>query len=90
LRTEDGGATWPPIIQGAGLSIDGIHFANSQTGMAVGLEGVAFQTDDGGQTWLQVPPPTRNYLQQVRFLNSDRAIVVGEDGTILEFRPGDS
>jgi photosystem II stability/assembly factor-like uncharacterized protein len=65
LRTTDGGKTWEgmseeqktktlPYANGMPEPLDGVHFINSNDGLAVGDLGVILRTNDGGKTWLQV------------------------------------
>src|SRR5690606_21250901 len=48
FRTTDGGVSWTTVRQG---SANGVHFADANTGWAVGTNGSIHKSTDGGQTW---------------------------------------
>jgi photosystem II stability/assembly factor-like uncharacterized protein len=59
VRTTDGGQTWTEKIleqpNAVDIRLNALHFANAQTGWAVGRDsvgdGIMFKTTDGGDTW---------------------------------------
>jgi photosystem II stability/assembly factor-like uncharacterized protein len=54
LHSVDGGATWQVRLLGAstgGAGLRSVHFADPQTGAAVGVLGRIHITHDGGATW---------------------------------------
>jgi photosystem II stability/assembly factor-like uncharacterized protein len=51
LHSPDGGATWRAAPTGQSVPIHGLHFADGQSGWAVGALGTILATTDGGQTW---------------------------------------
>jgi photosystem II stability/assembly factor-like uncharacterized protein len=51
-RTNDGGQTWSNVNMGTAEQwIEGITFADSQNGWAVGPNSTVYHTTDGGLTW---------------------------------------
>ena len=50
VRTQDGGDSWTEITTGA-KPLFNMHFANADTGWAVGSDGGIFATFDGGASW---------------------------------------
>ncbi len=60
LRTYDGGATWTPVLNGAGASsfFNVVHFFNANDGFSQGDpesgEFELYTTTDGGDTWTRV------------------------------------
>ncbi len=98
LRSVNGGQTWSPIaiVNTAnqpinGLTINDLHFFNSQTGIAVGVRSstihTVLRTTDGGLHWSVVV--TQNDLQgwsggitRVDFINIMQGWCVGSSGKV--------
>lgn len=55
LRTVDGGAAWTPVGRPLSVSVSGLYFFSSQSGVLLGGGGetplVLLETGDGGVTW---------------------------------------
>ena len=49
-RTTDGAGSWSLVHEGSG-GLNGLHFASTLVGYAVGTVGVVLRTVDGGLTW---------------------------------------
>lgn len=49
--TVDGGMTWSSGSTDGSAALDGVSFADSQHGWAVGADGTILGTSDGGATW---------------------------------------
>ncbi|MBL6975848.1 MAG: hypothetical protein ISR64_08970 [Deltaproteobacteria bacterium] len=57
LKSEDGGRTWTPmnvVPEGEDPSLNGVHFADVNTGYAVGEFGLVARTTDAGASWERV------------------------------------
>lgn len=88
-------ATPPPPNQGVwtvqwhgGDDLNGIDFANSQLGWAVGKGGHLLRTTNGGQTWFyQLAAPAVD-IEAVDFVDTNTGWVVGGDGKIWRSTDG--
>jgi photosystem II stability/assembly factor-like uncharacterized protein len=80
--TTDGGQTW--VDQGTPLpEVNGLSFANTSDGIAVGTNGEIIHTTDGGANWTlfaSVPSSTTQY--GVAMTSSTTAVSVGAGGTV--------
>src|SRR5207249_1708697 len=52
LLSDDQGKTFRQARVPVRLQLNGVYFANAQTGWAVGHAGVILRTDDAGETWI--------------------------------------
>lgn len=83
-HTEDGGNTWTIQHQeDLEFPLGAIHFANAQTGCAVGSGGDIFFTLDGGENWTQQTSTVNSQLEGVYMKSPDEGWIVGIDGVIL-------
>lgn len=80
LKSVDGGATWSAQSSGTGQSLNGIHFANPTTGMAVG-DGVVLTTTNGGSTWTATTIAWT--LNDVCSPDGTTWLACGTDGTVV-------
>lgn len=65
-----------------------VHFTDSQTGTAVGWNGIILRTTDGGKNWVTQNSNSTSYLTSVYFVNSNTGYAVGNSGTILATMDG--
>lgn len=100
--TTDGGKTWTAqqsSLLGEGIvdildlpTFFGVHFVNTQEGIAAGLEGKIARTKDGGQTWAFDKVDEKIAVEDplyAPFLFPDgKAWVVGAGGEVLTREPG--
>ena len=68
---------WTAQTSGVTSNLNDVHFANNQTGWAVGDAGVILNTSDGGQTWLPQASGTTQKLRAVFFVNANTGWAVG-------------
>lgn len=50
-KSLDGGATWSTVMTGAADSLNVVHFADENNGVAYGNTGQCYTTNDGGAHW---------------------------------------
>lgn len=53
LYSDDEGAHWIQAEAPVSSTLTAVHFADEQTGWAVGHEGVVLTTENGGKSWMQ-------------------------------------
>lgn len=82
-HTADGGASWSAQSSGTIYGLNEVAFANSTTGVAVGLGGIILNTTNGGGTWVNRPSGTSYALNGVSLVNEIFGCAVGVHGTIL-------
>lgn len=83
-HTEDGGNTWTIQHQvDLEFPLGAIHFADAQTGCAVGSGGDILFTQDGGENWTQQTSTIISQLEGVYMTSPDEGWIVGIDGVIL-------
>jgi photosystem II stability/assembly factor-like uncharacterized protein len=101
--TSDGGQTWTAqqeSLLGEGIvdildlpTFFGVHFVNSQEGIAAGLEGKIAHTKDGGKTWafdtVDEKIAVEDPLYSPFLFPDGKAWVVGAGGEVLTREPGD-
>ncbi len=91
VHTEDGGASWSVIpLQDSPLSLNRLHFIDSENGWAVGGRDGLYRTTDGGRTWSQVRPSSeynQEWLHNITFADRMRGWICGEKGIL--FSTGD-
>ncbi len=64
------------------------YFINSESGYAVGTEGMIIKTTNGGANWALQSSGTPHLLSGVYFIDAITGYVVGELGTILKTTNG--
>jgi len=82
LHTTDGGDNWNPQSPPPSVNYYSVHFADSQTGCAVGATvggaGRIRRTTDGGNTWDIITPPTSAYsLWSIYFTDANNGWIAG-------------
>ncbi len=81
MATTDGGTSFVEQINPTERKLNGVSFANKNTGIAVGLVGTILFTENSGQTWEN--RPNSGYRWQSVFLTkSGKAWTVGDKGNI--------
>ena len=99
--TTDGGQTWTPqqeSLLGEGIvdildlpTFFGVHFVNTQEGIAAGLEGKIARTKDGGRTWafdtVDEKIAVEDPLYSPFLFPDGKAWVVGAGGEVLTRDP---
>lgn len=83
LRTDDGGNSWRSINSGTTENLNGVAFADTTFGIAVGDAGVILRTTNAGLRWDTLARPQFRKLNAVTFLNPTSLIAVGAGGVIL-------
>jgi photosystem II stability/assembly factor-like uncharacterized protein len=75
---------WELRSAGAANDLEGVSFASSLVGYAVGWNGVGIvlRSDDGGTSWSAQAPNAQFRLNAVHFVDELRGWVVGDNGTI--------
>jgi photosystem II stability/assembly factor-like uncharacterized protein len=86
-KTTNGGANWNPAFAwlaqgGSSVDIKDIHFVNTMTGWACGLDGSIAKTTNGGNNFLFYVTPTTYKKYSVFFINDVTGWVCGENGNI--------
>lgn len=89
LRTEDGGENWTEVRTAdcqTRVTLNAVDFADTQLGVAVGIN-IVLRTTDGGTTWTSQTPPSDQVLRGVAFADADHVFIAGghnaNRGTIL-------
>jgi photosystem II stability/assembly factor-like uncharacterized protein len=83
-------AQWIMQNSGTQLNLNSIFFIDSNTGWAVGDEGIILTTTNGGSDWITQPGATTDNLYSVHFENSNVGWVVGENVRIMKSTDGGS
>ncbi len=87
VSTGDGGWVWQnPLPVGAHLQ--GVAFADTQLGWAVGAGGVIMHSADGGTTWQAQKSGTTKDLEAVTCASASVAWAVGMSGTLVHTTDG--
>ena len=82
-HTSDGGLSWHPQSPGLAADLEGVSFANSSLGVAVGESGIVLRTADGGKTWQTIAVPSAEDLNGVALVGAERGYIGGYSGTLL-------
>jgi photosystem II stability/assembly factor-like uncharacterized protein len=85
-RSINGGQNWTHLQFGEALY--GVDFPNSQTGFAVGLNGLALKTENGGVTWMAMNSNTSSNLRDVSFVDINTGYAAGTNGTVIKTTSG--
>ncbi|MCX6134779.1 MAG: YCF48-related protein [Ignavibacteriales bacterium] len=88
MKTTNAGATWQVLRSGVTVTLYGLSFINSTTGMAVGAAGTVLRTTDGGVSWRQLKIGTSNRLLSIAFINATTGTLVGDAGSIYRTTDG--
>jgi len=81
---------WQQIFPGSGQNITSVHFADQNTGMACGSNGLILKTTNGGANWTQQVSGVTLSLNQVKMYSTSVAIAGGQSQTILRTSNGGS
>ena len=72
----------------ASLRLNAVFFAGSETGWAVGANGIIYFTANGGRAWQPQESGVKSDLYDVKFLDALEGWAVGGEGTILHTKDG--
>ncbi len=86
--THSGGVVWQLRETNIRQDLRAIDFMDSETAIAVGLEGTILKTDDSGLNWRKLSSPTSTDLFALDFYDLKSGIVVGKRGIILKTENG--
>lgn len=93
-RSIDAGHSWSQIEFGTYPSLEGVSFAGSNNGVAVGRYSTVIKSDDGGQTWgrsASFQPGPLNECEDVEdlhFIDSNTGFAVSWFGSIIRTNNG--
>jgi photosystem II stability/assembly factor-like uncharacterized protein len=87
LVTRDGGAQWTPQKSGVDVTLRGVAFADTVSGIAAGDGGAILWTGDGGFRWSRVASPVKSQLLAAT-MTGQNAWIAGEGGVILRSTDG--
>jgi photosystem II stability/assembly factor-like uncharacterized protein len=76
-QSLNAGNTWQELSSGSTISVSGLTFLDTATGVAVG-SGLVFRTSDGGANWMT--QTATGLLQSVWFSDADNGTAVGLGG----------
>jgi photosystem II stability/assembly factor-like uncharacterized protein len=79
---------WFTQTSGTLSNLNNVYFANSNTGIAVGQQGIVLRTTNGGTNWTAQNSGTPNHLFGVFFVNAVTGFIVGDVGLILKSTDG--
>ena len=83
-KTTDGGNTWT-VIYNADTLINSFHFADANTGYAVGQEGLIIKTVNAGTTWQPLEPFGANdYYYRVKFATANIGYITDDSSRTLK------
>lgn len=72
----------------ASLRLNAVFFAGSETGWAVGANGLIYFTANGGRSWQPQESGVKSDLYDVKFADALEGWAVGGEGTILHTKDG--
>jgi photosystem II stability/assembly factor-like uncharacterized protein len=81
-------AQWVQQNSGTSSTLFAVHFANGQSGWAVGAGGTIIHTADGGQNWLPQTSGVSTALNAVWFANTQQGWAAGDGGVIVATADG--
>jgi photosystem II stability/assembly factor-like uncharacterized protein len=90
LRTIDGEAWEPFVVDTIKRFLHDLFFLNSQYGYISGNNGSLYRTDNGGQSWIPLNTGVTRHLYSVRSLSPQLGFAVGAQGTIIRTSSGDT
>lgn len=76
-------AQWVQQNSGTSSTLFAVHFANGQSGWAVGAGGTIIHTADGGQNWVPQTSGVSTALNAVWFADTQQGWAAGDGGVIL-------
>lgn len=90
VLSDDQGASWRPIASPTQATLTSLHFADAQTGWAVGHDSVILKSTDGGLSWRLVysAPELQQPLLKVWFRDARRGFAIGAYGLFLQTGDG--
>jgi photosystem II stability/assembly factor-like uncharacterized protein len=88
LQTNDGGQTWVNPHLTIDQILDGIYFADADSGIIVGTNGTVIRTTDAGRNWKVISSHTNNNIRSVHFFNQTLGLAVGDNGLIIKTTNG--
>lgn len=74
---------WYQLTTNTAENLQDIYFINSNTGIAVGMNGKIIRTTDAGSTWISVASGTANALFSLDFPDNMTGFTGGQTGTVL-------
>lgn len=86
-KTAEGGMDWGTVIEpGAGTTITGVSFYETDSGFVCDTEGAVYETTDGGDSWNDGGIEADDTaLQDIAAVAAEDATAVGENGSIFEY-----
>ncbi len=84
-RSSDGGSIWTQYSYVNG--VQGIHFANLNTGWICSFDGKIYKSTNSGANWNEQYSGNRR-LYKTQFVNENTGWVIGDTGTILKTTNG--
>lgn len=81
--SPDYGSTWQRLRPVEDVTLNGVDFINTSTGVVVGEFGTILRTTDGGKTWSAYEKMTDLTLLGVAFTPAGKGVIVGQLGTVL-------
>jgi len=94
LKTTNGGINWDYLNSGTGLNLNGLSFADANTGIAVGglsgnTQNIILRTTNAGNNWTAIPYTTSTcLLWSVRFINPNTGWITGWCGQVIKTMDG--
>jgi photosystem II stability/assembly factor-like uncharacterized protein len=82
------GVNWTARSLATTATLNGIDFADTNSGWAVGEGGTVIRTSDGGASWTPQSAPTTATLKATRFASPTAGWAVGEAGAIAHTADG--
>jgi len=83
VHTRDAGITWRAQTGPTTANLNGVFFADPDTGFAVGNGGTILQTSDRGDSWKRLTVNFGENLNAVSFANRDTGFAVGSTGAAV-------
>ena len=84
VKTDDGGNSWSDVSGGIAPDLYSIDFADTQTGFAVGINGLIMTTIDGGDSWTSIELTSGMSLNAIEAITPTVAVAVGYNGYIVK------
>jgi photosystem II stability/assembly factor-like uncharacterized protein len=76
------------LNSGSSKDLHAIHFADSRTGYAGGVEGTLLKTHNEGRTWQHLHISSGSNITGLSFISADTGFVVGEDNLFIRTDDG--
>jgi photosystem II stability/assembly factor-like uncharacterized protein len=87
-QTLPGVQGWLPRNSGASGSFHALHFADANTGWAVGAAGTVRATTDGGESWAEQISGASTALRAVQFTSASNGVAVGDAEAVVRTTNG--